>query len=135
MSLGIIGSIRGKVLVSDGKRTKKINASATTNNVRANKREMLHNLILDAIAKFNYSVGYKFEGSSTLQQQMRNNRIRYSVLDYSFDYSETEKFYTKKRVVKQVKGKNRYFVVIRDKKTNKLKSVVRWKNKKEELSL
>ena len=129
MSLGIIGSIKGEVLVSDGRITKQIKASATSNNVRASKQEMLYNLVLDAVAKFNYSQNIEFTGSDTLKQQMRSNKIRTGIVSYHFDYSGVEKFYKIKRVT--IKGK--YYTQVRDRKSGRIKETRKWTNKIEEV--
>lgn len=126
ISLGIIGSIKGVVLVSDGKRrTQQINASATSNNVRASEREMLHKLVLDAVAQFNYSRGVEFSGSDTLKQQIRSNEIRTAIISYHYDYDKVEKFYKIKRV--NIRGK--YFVQVRDRKSGRIRETRKWTNK------
>ena len=125
VSLGIIGSIKGVVLVSDGRRSRQIRASASSNNVRASKSEMLNNLVLDAVAKFNYSQGVEFTGSETLKRQMRNNKIRTGVISYHFDYENVDKFYKIKRV--RIRGK--YYVQVRDRKSGRLKDTRKWTNK------
>ena len=129
VSLGIIGSIKGVVLVSDGRRSRQISASASSNNVRASKSEMLNNLVLDAVAKFNYSQGVEFTGSETLKRQMRNNKIRTGVISYHFDYENVDKFYKIKRV--RIRGK--YYVQVRDRKSGRLKDTRKWTNKIEEV--
>ena len=133
-SLGIIGSIKGVVLVTVGQeRPRKINASATSGNLHNNKEEMKRKLVLDAVAQYNYLTGYDFSGSDTLQRQVRNRSINYQILSYHFDYSGVEKFYDIKRETrKDSKGKNRYYVVAKDKKTQQIKSAKRWTNKQEE---
>jgi len=125
VSLGIIGSIKGVVLVSDGRRSRQIRASASSNNVRASKSEMLNNLVLDAVAKFNYSQGVEFTGSETLKRQMRNNKIRTGVISYHFDYENVDKFYKIKRV--RIRGK--YYVQVRDRKSGRIRETRKWTNK------
>ena len=129
VNLGIIGSIKGKVLVSNGRVTQTINASASSSNTNVSKNEMLRNLVLDAIAKFNHSQGIVFTGSDTLLQQMRSNQVRTGIISYHYDYSGTEKFYKMKRV--NIRGK--YYVQVRDRKSGRLRTTKKWTNKNEEV--